>query len=135
MTPGAEKKIILFDGVCNLCNAVFGFLIDKDREDAFRFAALQSEIGAQLAGRHGVAASDVGSVILIEGDRVFTRSAAALRIARGLPHLRLLYPLMVVPAFFRDAVYDWVARNRYRWFGRREACRLPGSGERDRFLC
>jgi predicted DCC family thiol-disulfide oxidoreductase YuxK len=134
MTQGADKKVILFDGVCNLCNAVVAFLIHRDRKDVFRFAALQSEAGAQLAERLGLAASDLSSVVLLEGDRAFTKSTAALRILRGLPWYRVLYPLVAVPPFIRDAVYDWVARNRYGWFGKRDACMVPSPEVRGRFL-
>lgn len=134
MTQRAEKKIILFDGVCNLCNGAVAFLIGRDRGDVFRFAALQSEAGARLAHRHDLQASDLSSVVLIEGDRAFTKSTAALRILRGLPWYRVLYGLVAVPPVLRDAVYDWVARNRYGWFGRRDACMVPSPEVRGKFL-
>ncbi len=136
-TPGTAHGIVLFDGVCNLCNASVQFILDRDARDHFRFAALQSEAGVKALRAHGrePATGDPDSVMLIEGDRVYDRSDAALRIAR---RLRGAWPLLavflVVPRFIRDAVYKLIARNRYRWFGRTEECRIPTPALRARFL-
>jgi len=124
-----SRAVVLFDGVCNLCNASVNFIIKRDPRCRFSFAALQSEAGQALLARHKIAGQRPDSVILLEEGRVFMRSTAALRIARRLSGLwPLLYPLVLVPIPIRDKLYDWVARHRYRWFGRREQCRLPTPG-------
>jgi predicted DCC family thiol-disulfide oxidoreductase YuxK len=135
MTKRGRGAIVLFDGVCNLCNASVGFIVDRDRRGYFSFAALQSEIGRRLLGRHGQPAGTIDSVVLLEGGRLYTRSQAALRIARRLDGAwPLLFALSILPVSLTDAAYSWVARNRYRWFGRTEACRVPTPALRARFL-
>jgi len=129
------RPTVLFDGVCNLCNAAVLFVIDRDPAGYFRFAALQSDEGQRLLAEHGHRAPDLSSVLLVDGGRVYARSTAALRVARRLTGLwPLLYVFLAVPRPVRDAVYDWVARNRYRWFGRQDACRVPTPELRQRFL-
>jgi len=127
--------VVLFDGVCNLCNASVHFIIDRDPAAYFRFASLQGENGQALLRRHGLSTSDFDTLVLVEGGKVHMRSGAALRIAR---RLRGAWPLLaffwVVPSPVRDALYAWVSRNRYRWFGQEEACRLPTPELRARFL-
>ncbi len=131
----SESAIVLFDGVCNLCNSTVQFVLRRDRRQRFLFAPLQSEKGRDLLQRHGLSPDFLDSFVLVEQGRVFTSSSAALRIARGLPGLwPLLYAFIAVPRFLRDAVYRWIARNRYRWFGRRDSCRIPTPEERSRFL-
>lgn len=131
---GAQATV-LFDGVCNLCNASVLFVIDRDPGGYFRFAPLQEAPAQALLRAHGAAVPPLSSVVLVEGGRVYTRSTAALRIARRLTGAwRLLYVCLLVPRPIRDAVYDWVARNRYRWFGRQDACRVPTPELRQRFL-
>ncbi len=126
---------MLFDGVCNLCNGSVLFVIDRDPAGHFQFAPLQSDPGRQLLQRHGYAGADLSSIVLVDGGRLYTRSTAALRIARRLTWpWRLLHALIVVPRPVRDAVYGLIARNRYRWFGREEACRIPTPELRHRFL-
>lgn len=123
--------VILFDGVCNLCNGAVNWVIARDREQVFRFASLQSAAAQRL-----LAGADVpDSVVLVDGDGIHTRSAAALRIARrmGLPW-SLAAAAMILPERWRDAIYSWIARNRYRWFGRRDTCRLPTPELAGRFL-
>ena len=106
-----------------------------DRQGRFRFAPLQSEAGGQLLDRFGLDGGGLDTVVLVEGDRVYVRSGAALRIARRLGGVYpLLYGLMIVPPFIRDFVYDWFARHRYRWFGQRDACIVPSAEVRERFL-
>lgn len=132
---GRPRSIILFDGVCNLCNASVTFIIDRDRSGHFAFAALRSETGRRLLTEHGLSPDAVDAVVLIEGDRVRTRSGAALRIARRLDGAwPLLSALSVVPRPIADAVYDWVARHRYRWFGRGASCRVPTPELMARFI-
>lgn len=130
-----DRPIILFDGVCNLCNASVNFVIDRDPRGVFRFGALQSEQAAPILVEHGIADEALDSIVLLEGGRVFRRSTAALRIARrlggGWP---ILYLFIIVPPFLRDIIYRWIANNRYRWFGRSESCRVPTPDLRERFL-
>lgn len=130
------RAIVLFDGVCNLCNGTVQFIIDRDPEGRFAFASLQSRIARELLAAHGRdAAADPETVLLIEDGVVYDRSTAALRIARRLRGAaRLTYPLAIVPRGVRDAMYRVVASNRYRWFGRREVCRVPTAENRGRFL-
>jgi len=126
-----NRRVVLFDGVCNLCNGAVQFIIRRDLHARFQFAALQSEAAAKLL-RTG---PTLDSFVLMEGDRVFTKSAAALRIARGL---RFPWPLLfifwLIPRPLRDLVYDWVASHRYAWFGKRDSCMLPTPELRQRFL-
>lgn len=130
--------VVLFDGVCNLCNATVNFIIDHDPQARFRFAALQSAPGRALLTARNVAVpeGDPDSVLLVEGARVYSHSSAALRIGTKLTGLYrvLAYLGFVSPRFLRDAVYRLIARNRYRWFGREEACRVPTPELRARFL-
>lgn len=127
--------VLLFDGVCNLCNASVQWVLQRDRAERFRFAALQSEAGQALLARFDLNAEHFDTVVLVDGDRVFTRSDAALEILRslGAPWSGLAL-LRWLPLGFRNAVYDWVARNRYRWFGRQEKCLLPRKEWASRFL-
>ncbi|MDP3277736.1 MAG: thiol-disulfide oxidoreductase DCC family protein [Deltaproteobacteria bacterium] len=130
-------EVVLFDGVCNLCNASVQFIIDRDPAGRFRFAALQSEAGKALLAQHGVTlpAGDPDSIILVRDGVVHQRSGAALRIARGLHRgYPLLFAMIVVPWFIRDLFYKLIAKNRYRWFGREESCRIPTPALRARFL-
>jgi predicted DCC family thiol-disulfide oxidoreductase YuxK len=132
-----QGAIVLFDGVCNLCNGAVNFLIDRDPGHHLRFAALQSPAGAALLARHGLpaVAEEPETILLIEGDRVHARSTAALRIARYLRFpFWLLAGLQIVPRPLRDLVYRFIARRRYRWFGRSAACRMPTPDLRARFL-
>ncbi|WP_102262443.1 thiol-disulfide oxidoreductase DCC family protein [Mesobacillus jeotgali] len=126
--------VILFDGVCNFCDASVQFILNRDPNETFHFASLQSEAGQELLKKYQVR-DDVDSMILIENDKVYYKSAAALRISR---HLRgawkLLYLFMIVPAPIRNVVYDLIARNRYKWFGQKESCMLPPPDVRKRFL-
>lgn len=127
--------IILFDGVCNLCNGAVNFVIDRDTGGHFKFAALQSEAARALMTEHTLPPGALDSIVLVEDGRVYQRSDAALRIARRLRGIwPLLYGFMIVPRFIRDRVYDVVAANRYRWFGKEDACRVPTPELRARFL-
>jgi predicted DCC family thiol-disulfide oxidoreductase YuxK len=128
-------SVILFDGVCNLCSGFVQFVIARDRARRFRFASLQSDAGRRCLEACGVAGRLPDSIVLIEDGAVFTRSAAALRIARrlGLPW-SIAAAFVVVPPPVRDFVYDLVARNRYRWFGKRDVCLVPTPELRERFL-
>ena len=127
--------VLLFDGVCNLCHGVVRFVLDHDREARFRFAPLQSEVGRALLARFGLDADALDAVVLIDETGAHLRSDAALRVARRLgPPWSWLGPLAMIPRPLRDAVYDFIARHRYRWFGKQDACPLPRPEWRERFL-
>ena len=129
------KKIILFDGVCNLCNGAITFIIQRDKKDLFRYAPLQSEIGKELAAKHHIDLDKVDSIILVTEDKAYAKSTAALRIAKQLSAgWPLLAVFLILPRFLRDAVYDFIARNRYKWFGKKEACMIPTPELKSKFL-
>jgi predicted DCC family thiol-disulfide oxidoreductase YuxK len=135
--PPDADPVVLFDGVCNLCDATVAFIIDRDPGARFRFAALQSEAGRRLLAGVGVTlpAGDPASVYLLENGCLYDRSTAALRIARRLRGpAKLLFAFVVVPRPLRNLVYRFIARHRYRWFGRTEACRRPTPALAARFL-
>ncbi len=130
-----KHPIILFDGVCNLCNGSVNFIIDRDPKQVFRFASLQSPLGQEMVTRFGFSPTELSSLILVDGQTAHRRSSAALRIAS-----RLTFPWnclvvgLIVPRFLRDFVYNVIAKNRYRWFGKTETCRLPTPDRLHRFL-
>ena len=131
----AEKEILLFDGGCNVCNNSVNFIIDRDPKRHFSFAALQSDFGRQKLKELGYHTKEFDSLVLLSGDKVYKKSSAALRITRNLSGLYpLLYGLMVIPPFIRHWAYDLVARNRYKWFGKRDACQVPSPELKSRFL-
>ncbi len=135
MNTTNESPVLLFDGVCNLCNASVQWILLHDRRGIFRFAALQSETGQALLRQFGLNQEKFDSVVLVQGGRIFLRSDAPLEIVRRLGGAwPLLFGLKIIPRFLRDAVYNWIARNRYRWFGRQEACMLPRPEWKTRFL-
>jgi predicted DCC family thiol-disulfide oxidoreductase YuxK len=118
-----------------LCTGTVLFVIRRDRRKLFRFASMQSPLGQQLLRRFGLPADDLKTFVLVEADRHFTKSTAALRVAARLGGLwRVVSLLAVIPAPIRDGVYDWVARNRYQWFGRLEQCLVPTADVLDRFV-
>jgi len=132
----AEKKIILFDGVCNLCNSSVQFVIKRDKRDQFRFAPLQSDVGQKLVQERGIDTTMIDSIILIEPQvAYYTKSDAALKIAQQLSGA---WPLMGVflgvPSGIRNVVYDWIAKNRYRWYGKRDECMIPTPELKEKFL-
>ncbi len=131
-----SKKIILFDGVCNLCNSSVQFVIKRDKKDVFRYAAIQSEVGEQLMAERHIDTSQVDSIILIEpGVAYFTKSDAALEIAQELGGMwKLISIFKGIPKSVRDVIYDFVARNRYKWFGKQESCMIPTPELKAKFL-
>ena len=134
-SPSHQLQVILFDGVCNFCSASVSFIIARDPGGRFTFASLQSAAASRLLRGRLTIASTPESLVLLQDDEIYTRSSAALRIARGLRFpWNLAYGLIVVPPVLRDWLYDLVARNRYRWFGRREECMVPTPALRARFL-
>jgi len=131
----SKDTIILFDGVCNLCNASVNFIIDRDPESYFKFASLQQVGEIEELKAYEGEAQGLSSIMLIDRGRVYKQSAAALRVARCMSGLwSMLYAFIIVPPFIRDWVYDIIAKNRYRWFGSQESCRVPEPHLRDRFL-
>ena len=130
-----DRAVVLFDGICNFCSSSVLFIIRRDPEGYFRFAALQTETGSMLMKKHNIHSVKMESIILIENNMVYYRSTAALRIARKLKGGWILfYVFMIIPPFIRNFFYDIVARNRYRWFGKRENCFLPGPNVKERFI-
>ncbi|MGP0630554.1 thiol-disulfide oxidoreductase DCC family protein [Nitrospina sp. 32_T5] len=128
-----QPPIIFFDGMCGLCNGFVDFLIRADKVQVFRFSPLQGEAAGRVLGTTGKYSLD--SVVLVEGDRVSSKSTAALRIFRRLGGIwSLLWALRWVPLPVRDGIYEWIARNRYRLFGKKATCRIPSPEERTRFL-
>lgn len=135
MTVERKYKIVLFDGVCNLCNNTVTTIIKRDKQDKFRFSALQSDAGYELVNAHKIDTSKVDSIILLDGDKYYVRSTAALKIARELSGLYpLFYIFMIVPNFIRNWVYDIIARNRYRWYGKKDSCMVPTPELKKKFL-
>ena len=133
--PIDQHGVVLFDGVCNLCNGAVNFVIDRDPESYFKFAALQSDEGQAVLDAVGAADSGLSSIVLVEEGQAYRQSTAALRIARKLSGAwPLLYLFILVPRPLRDLVYDWIANNRYDWFGKRDQCRIPTPDLQARFL-
>lgn len=130
------KQIILFDGVCNLCNNAVQFVIKRDKKDVFRYAALQSEVGEHLTKERGIDTSKVDSIILIDpGTAYYTKSTAALEIGKELRGYRGLSSILLwIPAPIRDIVYDFIAKNRYKWYGKKDQCMIPTPELKAKFL-
>ena len=126
---------ILFDGVCNLCNASVQFIIARDTAKRFRFASRESDTGRDLLKSHGLDPNRDDTIVLIQHNRVYLRSTAALHIARQLHWpWPLLFTLILIPRFLRDWAYNRIAANRYRWFGKSDTCPVPSDDLKDRFL-
>lgn len=125
--------LILFDGVCNLCNASVQFILKHEKEEVLQFTSLQNEeAGKRLAVFENTTISD--SVLLIENGKLYQESTAALRIARYLKFYKILYAFIVIPRWIRDPLYRYIARKRYQWFGKRDECMLPQPHLQHRFL-
>jgi len=129
------KKVILFDGVCNLCDSFVQFILKRDKKGTFYFASLQSDIAQQLLTKHNIKVKELSTVVLIDGEKSYTHSDVVLQVAKDLGGvLSLLYPFKILPKRFRNACYDWFAENRYRLFGKKEVCMLPEPEWHSRFL-
>lgn len=127
-------KVVLFDGVCNFCESSVQFILRHDKTGSLRFASLQSEIGQQLLTAYGIS-HELQSVVFVESGKTYTKSAAAFRIARYFDGWwKLLLVFSILPAFITDFGYDIIAKNRYRWFGKKDACMIPSADIRSRFL-
>ena len=129
------RQIILFDGVCNLCNGAVQFVIKHDPHAKFTFASLQSDTGKKLLEAHNLPSNQLNSFVLIQEERAYTKSTAALKVVMQLTGLiKLLYGFIIVPVFIRNAVYTLISNNRYKWFGKKEACMIPSPSLKQRFL-
>ena len=130
-----SQPIILFDGICNLCDGAVQFVIKHDPENQFLFASLQSEAGQRLLKQYKLSVENFNSFILIQDEKVYNKSTGALKVARQIKGVwSWLYIFIIIPAFIRDAVYAWIAQNRYKWFGKKEACMIPTPELKARFL-
>jgi predicted DCC family thiol-disulfide oxidoreductase YuxK len=127
--------IILFDGVCNFCNGAIYFVLKQDKKGIFKFAPLQSEAGQRLLQHYNLSMKEFDSFILIDKGKVYKKSAASLRVMNKLPwYWKEAQILRMIPTAFRDAIYDFIAKNRYKWFGKKEQCMVPTPELRSRFL-
>jgi predicted DCC family thiol-disulfide oxidoreductase YuxK len=127
--------LVLFDGVCNLCDASVRFIIQRDPKKKFRFASLQSPLGQKILEEIHLPSGELHTMVLVEDSRCFLKSSAALHVSKKMKGLwPLLFAFIIVPPFIRNRVYDWVARNRYHWFGKKEECLIPSPDLKDRFL-
>lgn len=131
-----NKKIVLFDGVCNLCNGAIQFIIKHDKKDVFRFASLQSDFGKKLMEERGIDPESLESVIMIDpGIAYYRKSTAALEIAKDLSGgYSALHLFIYLPEFLRDPVYDLIGKYRYQWFGKKEQCMIPSPELKKKFL-
>jgi predicted DCC family thiol-disulfide oxidoreductase YuxK len=121
----SEKSIVLFDGFCNLCSAAVQFIIKHDKKKKFQFASLQSEFGINILLEHALPTTNFNTLVLVQNGKVSTQSTGALKIARSLSGLwPICYIAIILPKFIRDAFYNWIAKNRYKWFGRKEVCTI-----------
>jgi predicted DCC family thiol-disulfide oxidoreductase YuxK len=135
MDNTTSASIVLFDGLCNLCSSTVQRIIKSDPKKKFKLGALQSKAGESLMVSKNIDHFNLTTFILIENGEVFTKSTAALRIARRLNGFwPLLYGLIIVPRPLRDMVYSWVSKHRYRWFGKKTSCWVPNSDFSDRFI-
>jgi predicted DCC family thiol-disulfide oxidoreductase YuxK len=129
------QRIIFFDGLCNLCNGAVQFTIERDPQHKFQFASLQSDFAQEKLAAFEGTAWNGDSFVFLENDHVYQRSTAALKVARQLSGWwPLLYVFMIIPSFIRDGVYHFIAKHRYKWFGKKESCWIPSPSLRSRFL-
>jgi len=135
MNDEINYPVILFDGVCNFCNAGINFIIRQDKNKVFRFAALQSEVGQKLLVQYNLPGKEFESFVLIDEGKVYQKSSAGLKVYGRLPwYWKWTQVFWLAPKFLRDAVYDFIARNRYKWFGKKEQCMIPTKEVKNRFL-
>ena len=121
-----SKSIILFDGVCNLCNGYINFIIKRTSSDKIRFGTLQSKTGQELLEKNGLNPNALDTVVMIENGKLFTKSDVPLKIAKEMKGgWKIFSAFIILPKFIRDGIYSFIARNRYRWFGKKESCMIP----------
>ena len=129
------QNILLFDGVCNLCNGAVLFVIKRDKKEQIKFASLQSEVGKELLTQYNLPLNEFDSFIYIKNNQILLKSAAALTLMKDIGGVwQLLYAFIIVPKFIRDFVYGVVAKNRYKWFGKQDVCMMPDKKLHSRFL-
>lgn len=129
------NPVVLFDGVCNLCNSSVQFLIRKDKQIRLRFASLQSDFGQTILQKFNLPQNNFSSFVLLEGEKIYLRSSAALRVAYYLGGFWKIFQIFwLVPPFIRNAIYDFIAKNRYKWFGKKAECMMPSPELKERFL-
>lgn len=129
-----KGPVILFDGVCNLCNGAVQFVIRHDKANLFRFASLQSAFGQKILAQYNLSSTVFSSFILVEDNRIYTKSTGALKVSSRLNGYRWTKFLLIIPSFLRNFFYNLIAKNRYRWFGKQEACWLPTPELKAKFL-
>lgn len=130
-----SKKVILFDGVCNLCNSSIQKVIENDDKNIFQFASLQSDFGQEFLKKHEFSQEKFDSMILIDGEKFYTQSDAALRIGKELKGIyKISKYLLWIPKFIRNTVYNFISQNRYNWFGKKESCWLPTPELKQKFI-
>jgi len=130
-----DKPVVIFDGYCELCNASVDFILKWEKKPEILFSANQNPPGQRILEQFGADGADLSTVFFVEKGKLYKESSAALRIACHFRFpMNLLYGFIVVPRFLRDVVYRWIARNRYRWFGKKDTCRIPTPEEMARFL-
>ena len=130
-----KNPIILFDGLCKFCNGMVNFIIRQDKKKIFRFAALQSEAGQKLLRQYHLPLENLDSFVLIDNERIYKSSTAGLKLYNHLPwYWKWTQVFWIVPAFIRNAVYDFMAKNRYKWFGKKDQCMIPSPEVKSRFL-
>ena len=130
-----SSKIILFDGICNLCNSTVQKIIELDKKNIFKFASLQSEFGQNFLKKHQLDEAEFDSMILIDGENFYTKSDAALRIGKELSGIYSFSGIfLIVPKFIRNSVYNFIAKNRYKWFGKQESCWIPTPKLQNKFI-
>ena len=135
MKNNIPQPLLLFDGVCNLCNSSVQYVIKHDKKQKFKFASLQSDAATEILLQHNVKNSDLDSIILIHKDTLFDKSSAIIRLLKIMGGFNALaFIFIIIPKPIRDAVYDYVARNRYKWYGKKESCMIPTLELKNRFL-
>lgn len=131
----SNHPVLLFDGVCNYCNYWVNFAIKRDKKKILRFTPLQGETAKKILSQYSITVTDLSSVIVVENNKAYTQSSAAIRMFRHLGGgWKLFYGMIIFPKFIRDFFYNIIARNRYKWYGKRETCMIPGPNISERFL-
>lgn len=129
------NPVILFDGVCNLCNSSVLLVIKYDPKKLFRFASIQGDYGQQILKRFHLPPTSLGSFILVDENQIYTQSTGALKVVKRLSGLwPLMYAFIIIPPFIRDIVYNLIAKNRYKWFGKKDNCAVPSAALRELFF-
>jgi predicted DCC family thiol-disulfide oxidoreductase YuxK len=129
------KSIIFFDGVCNLCNSSVNFIIKHDKKKQFLFASLQSDAAKEILLQYNSKKINLDSIVLLDNGKLYEKSTAALRISKHLNNgLFLLYIFIIIPTFIRDYLYNYIAKNRYKWYGKKDSCMIPTKDLKSRFL-